>query len=73
MRQILSDVDTLVTQYNLDHIRDLLRKGALLSDDPSDLERVDRLTPDEKSTLLNDAVPVSVRSMAFALVYAFLL
>ena len=77
MRQILRDIDTFVTQYNLDHIRDLLRKGAVLADDPSDLERVEGLTLDEKDILRAEkdgkASPVLHRSIRFAYIHAVLL
>lgn len=55
MRRILSEVDTFITQYHLDHLRDVLRKGALLADDPADLERVDGLTLEERALLQDEA------------------
>jgi hypothetical protein len=40
-----------VTQFDLDDIRDVVRKGALLYFDPDNLERVDDLTRDELAAL----------------------
>lgn len=40
-----------MTQFDLDDIRDMVRKGALLNFDPHDLERVDDLTRDELAAL----------------------
>lgn len=44
-----------MTQFDLDDIRDVVRKGALLYFDPDDLERVDDLTRDELAALSGKA------------------
>ncbi|KAJ5768900.1 major facilitator superfamily domain-containing protein [Penicillium odoratum] len=70
VRRILSEVDTFVTQHNLDHLRDVLRKGALLADDPSDLERVDGLTLEEKANLQEAPVPRKSRKLGTSIIFA---
>lgn len=40
-----------MTLFDLDDIRDVVRKGALLYFDPDDLERVDDVTRDELAAL----------------------
>ncbi|PYI33459.1 hypothetical protein BP00DRAFT_392541 [Aspergillus indologenus CBS 114.80] len=62
--RILLEADELVTRNNLHDFRDLIRKGALLADDPHDYARVDNLTPDEIAALDEDegkllAVPIT--------------
>ncbi|KAL2007241.1 hypothetical protein VTN00DRAFT_8679 [Thermoascus crustaceus] len=43
-RQTLLDADEFAAKYNLDDIRDVLKKGALLACDLTNFERVEGLT-----------------------------
>ena len=49
-------MDEFVTQYGLDDLRDLLRKGALLVHFPEKLQFVEYLSHDEITALENEAV-----------------
>ncbi|KAI9924253.1 hypothetical protein MW887_007203 [Aspergillus wentii] len=46
-RQLVHDVDEFATQYNLDDLRDVIRKGAFLSSDGVDIDHIDGLTAEE--------------------------
>ncbi|PYH41657.1 uncharacterized protein BP01DRAFT_406723 [Aspergillus saccharolyticus JOP 1030-1] len=50
-RQVLLDADEFVTKYELDDIRDQIRIGALLLDDPNNIEGINGLTDEDIQTL----------------------
>lgn len=54
-KQVLKDVDEFATEYQLDHIRPLLQKGALVARDPAAFESVEGLTETE-TTAIRDEV-----------------
>lgn len=45
-----------MTKYDLNNIRDLVRKAALLFHDPQDLARVEDLTQEEVASLRDEGV-----------------
>lgn len=49
--QILLDVDEFATKYNLGHVRDLLKKAALITHNPIDLARTEGLSQEEIAIL----------------------
>ncbi|PKY00611.1 MFS general substrate transporter [Aspergillus campestris IBT 28561] len=49
--QILLDVDEFATRYDLGHIRELLKKAALIAHNPSDLARTEGLNQEEIAIL----------------------
>lgn len=53
-RRILSDADIFITQNNLHHLRDVLRKGALLAYDPPQWETIEELTQEENEIIHSD-------------------
>ncbi|KAE8376945.1 hypothetical protein BDV26DRAFT_264571 [Aspergillus bertholletiae] len=55
-REILLEVDEFTTNYGLDDIRDLLRKGALILDNPKNLARVTDLKEQEMGALVNEKI-----------------
>lgn len=52
---MLKDVDEFADAYQLDHIRPLLKKGALIARDPAAFESVEGLTEHE-TTAIRDEV-----------------
>lgn len=69
--EILLDADELATKYNLDDIRDVLRKGALLACDPTNFERVEGLTEEELVVLSNEKFQKWDNSQALSSVASF--
>ncbi|KAL1853479.1 hypothetical protein Plec18170_005476 [Paecilomyces lecythidis] len=55
-KQVLKDVDEFANEYQLDHIRPLLKKGALVARDPAAFESVEDLTETESAAIRDEVL-----------------
>jgi hypothetical protein len=53
-KDLLSQVDAFAQQYNLGHILPVLRKGALVAQNPPEFETIAELTDEERTALRNE-------------------
>jgi len=54
--ELFDDVDAFAAQYGLVEVTDLLRRGALIAQNPAEFENVPGLTDDEREGLRNEVV-----------------
>lgn len=54
--ELYTDIDTFTAQYGLQDITDILRKGALVAQNPPEFENVPGLTEDERAVLRDEIV-----------------
>lgn len=54
--ELYYDIDTFASQYGLQDITDVLRKGALVAQNPPEFENVPGLTEDERAVLRDEIV-----------------
>lgn len=54
--ELFADVDKFAAQYGLQDITDLVKKGALIAQNPAEFENVPGLTDDERTVLRDEVV-----------------
>lgn len=54
--ELFEDVEAFTAQYGLQDITDLVKKGALVAQNPAEFENVSGLTDDERNVLRDEVV-----------------